>query len=48
MSPNLIIMLEIARDIKELNKIGLNQEEIEGYLEMFIENYEFYKDKEIH
>lgn len=35
----LIVKNELDNDILELQNLGLNEEEIEGYLEMFWENY---------
>lgn len=33
-------LLELLADIEELRRLGLSDEEIDGYLDMFIENYE--------
>lgn len=35
----LSITLEINAEIKELKELGLTQEEIEGYLDMYIDNW---------
>lgn len=37
---DLFAMLEIIKDQQELREWGLTEEEIEGYLEFFIDNYE--------
>lgn len=39
-------MLEILDDQNELREHGLSEEEILGYLEFFIDNYELSKEKE--
>lgn len=36
---DLLTMLEIIRDQQELREWGLSEEEVEGYLEFFIDNY---------
>lgn len=40
-------LLELVADIQELRDLGLSEEEIEGYMDMFLENYECFKDNEI-
>lgn len=39
LDPNFLIMLEINLDLDELRAYGLTEEEIEGYLDFYIENY---------
>ena len=38
---NLILALEIYADQTELRELGLTEEEIEGYLEFFIDHYDW-------
>lgn len=38
---NLLLTLEIQEEEKELRVLGLSEEEIQGYLDFFIENYPF-------
>lgn len=33
-------LLELLADIKELEEMGLSQEEMDGYLELFLDNYQ--------
>ena len=43
---NLFIMLEILKDQQELRELGLEEEEVIGYLEFFIDNYELKDTKD--
>lgn len=36
---NLLAVLEIEEEKRELRNLGLTAEEVEGYVEFFIENY---------
>lgn len=36
---NLLAVLEIEQEKKDLHKLGLTAEEIEGYVDFFIDNY---------
>lgn len=42
---NLFDMMEILGDEKELREMGLTEEEIEGYVEFFIDNYDLKQEK---
>lgn len=39
MNADLLVQLELQLDIKELKELGLSQEEVEGYLDFFLDNY---------
>lgn len=45
---NLLAMLEILEDQKDLKEVGLSREEIEAYLEFFIENFELKELSDVH
>lgn len=40
-------LLELVADIQELRDLGLTDEEIEGYMDMFLENYDCFDNTEI-
>lgn len=42
---NLLVLSDLEEEDAELNKLGLSQEEIEGYKEFFLENFLKENDK---